>query len=121
MIEKRLFQRIKLGIPCLVYSNSNEYMGVIDNISENGVAILVNKDDMGQVADINDRLYVTGLDKDDVVQFYVDVRRIEERDSKVLIGTHVINSGEIRPFVHEKRLKKLKDMMMDHEGVIPLD
>lgn len=49
----------------------------------------------------------------------MDVRRIEEREDKVLIGTYVINGAEIRNFVHEKRLEKLKDMMMGHEGQVP--
>lgn len=101
---------------CLIYSNNREYMGVIDNVSENGIAIQVDKADIQQDIALNERFYVTGLDKDDVIQFYVDVRRIEEREDKVLIGTHVINGAEIRNFVHEKRLEKLKDMMMGHEG-----
>lgn len=112
MEEKRLYSRLKSGMPCLIYSNNKEYVGVVDNISENGIAIYLDRGDQPQKLDLNGQFFVTGLDEDDVVQFHVDVRRISEKDGKVLIGTHVINSDEIGPYVHEKRLEILKKKCM---------
>ena len=109
MDEKRYYSRLKSGISCLVYSDGKEYVGVIENISEYGIAILLDKKDLVQEINLDERFTVTGLDVEDVIQLYVDVRRIEEKDDKVLVGTHIINHTEIAPYVHEKRLEKFKN------------
>ena len=109
MDEKRYYSRLKSGISCLVYSDGKEYVGVIDNISEYGIAILLDRKDLEQEITLGERFTVTGLDVEDVVQFYVDVRRVEEKDDKVMVGTHIINHSETETYVHEKRLEKFKN------------
>lgn len=110
MDERRNFSRIRSGISCLVYSESSESVGVVENISESGIAIRIQREAVRHDFRKGETIMATGLDAADVVQFELEIMRLEEADDHIIIGAHIINSHDVEPYVYEKRLELLKNI-----------
>ena len=110
MNERRNFSRIRSGISCLVYSENSESVGMVENISESGIAIRIQQEAAHHDFRIGETIMATGLDETDVVQFELEIMRLEKSDDHIIIGAHIINSHDVEPYVHEKRLQLLKEI-----------
>ena len=114
MEERRIFSRIRSGILCLIYSENSETVGVVENISESGIALRIKREEAKHDFRSGDMIMATGLDTSEVVQFELEIRRIEEFEDHIIIGAHIINSHDVEPYVHEKRLELLKEICMNN-------
>ena len=103
--ERRIYSRLKSGVACLVYTGSVEMTGVIDNISETGIAVVINKADLKHDFRVGERIKVTGLDAEEVLQLEIEIVRLEDRDTALLLGAHIFNHREIEPYVNRKRME----------------
>ena len=112
MNERRIYSRIGSGIACLIYSGNRESLGLIDNISETGLALRIEKKNDGQEFRLGDTIMATGLDTEDVLQFELEIMRVEETEDYILIGAHIVNGHDVEPYVHEKKLELLKKIYL---------
>ena len=110
MDERRIFSRIGSGISCLIYSGNSETTGSIENISESGIALRVEKDNMGHEFVVGDTIMATGIDLDEILQLELEIMRIDESEDHILIGAHIVNGHDVEPYVHEKKLELLKSI-----------
>ena len=105
IMERRIYSRLESGMQCLIYKDNKEMNGIVDNVSESGVAILIRPEDIKCEIDIGDRVNITGLDADMVIQFHTEVVRFAEKDGYRLIGAKIVNRTEIEPYINKKRVE----------------
>lgn len=106
--EKRLYRRIKVGAKSLVYDGNNEYEGTLKDISENGVGIVVNKED-GEILERSDTLELVVLDDDDIRHINTRVVRSEKRDDSMVIGGRIKNQKDVVDYVRGKETEEYLD------------
>ncbi len=106
--EKRLYRRIKVGAKSLVYDGNNEYEGTLKDISENGVSIVVNKED-GEILERSDTLELVVLDDDDIRHINTRVVRSEKRDGSMVIGGRIKNQKDVVDYVRGKETEEYLD------------
>lgn len=104
-MERRVYSRLESGMQCLVYKDNKEMNGVVDNISESGIAVLIDSDDLKCEINKGDKLNVTGLDADTVIQFHTEVVRLAQKEKFMLVGAKIVNRTEIEPYVNKKRVE----------------
>ena len=117
MDERRIYSRIQSGISCLIYSDNREIVGVIKNISESGLAILIDRKAVLHEFRIGDQIMVTGLDMQEVIQFELEIMRIEEHDDHLILGAHTVNVHDVEPYVFEKKLELLKSIYLKNKSL----
>ena len=103
--ERRIYSRLKSGVSCLVYTGTIEMTGIIDNISETGIAVVIDKKDLKYDFKVGERIKVTGLDSDEVLQLEIEIVRMEEHETSLLLGAHIFNHREIEPYINRKRME----------------
>ena len=104
-MERRIYSRLESGMQCLVYKDNREMNGKVDNISESGIAVLIKPADIICEINIGDKLSVTGLDADTVIQFHTEVVRMADAGEYRLIGAKIVNRTEIEPYINKKRVE----------------
>jgi hypothetical protein len=103
--ERRVYSRLKSGMSCLIYVTNKEIVGIVDNISENGIGITVNREGIADELQVDDRIDVTGLDSEVVVQFEARIVRLTENGDKLEIGALILNQKQIEPYINRKRVE----------------
>lgn len=104
-MERRVYSRLESGMQCLVYKDNKEMNGIVDNISESGIAVLIKPADIKCEINVGDKLNVTGLDADTVIQFHTVVVRMADAGENRLIGAKIVNRTEIEPYINKKRVE----------------
>ena len=104
-MERRSYSRVDLEIACLIYLDNTEMNGMIVNVSECGIALMLRIDDVKRRIDVGDRILVTGVDEEVVCQFEADVIRTETNDGKMLLGARISNRRQVEEFVSNKKVK----------------
>ena len=105
-MDRRTYSRLESGVECLVYMKNKEMDGIVDNISESGMAVLIDTNCIKCEICIGDRASVTALDTGTVVQFNIEVVRIANKNECRLIGAKITNQTEIEPYINRKRVEK---------------
>ncbi|MCR5420376.1 MAG: PilZ domain-containing protein [Lachnospiraceae bacterium] len=113
--ERRNYSRLKSGMSCLVYYNNVEFVGVVDNLSEAGLGILINETEACDLIGVGDKIDVTGLDAEVVIQFEANIARISKMEDKVYIGAQIINQKEIEPYINRKRVELFLGSITDRQ------
>ena len=105
-MDRRTYSRLESGMECLVYMKNKEMDGIVDNISESGMAVLIDINGIKCEICIGDRASVAALDTGTVIQFNIEVVRLANKDECRLIGATIINQTEIEPYINRKRVEK---------------
>ncbi|MCR5590050.1 MAG: PilZ domain-containing protein [Lachnospiraceae bacterium] len=106
-MDRRTYSRLESGVECLVYMKNKEMDGIIDNISESGMAVLIDTNGIKCEICVGDRASVTAIDDTGtVIQFNIEAVRIASKNECRLIGAKIINQTEIEPYITRKRVEK---------------
>lgn len=109
MRDRREYSRINKEIECTVYNNGNEYTGVIENISNNGVGVTIDckLDDIVD-DEIIEIVFCDSLNWNKESYYIciatVLIRKSEISNNKIFIGVKTRNNLE-----NEKRFQKYVD------------
>lgn len=105
LMDRRIYSRLESGMQCLVYKDNKEMNGIVDNMSESGLAVLISENVINCELNKGDWIKVTGLDSDSVIQFDAEIVRFAQKDGCRLIGAKVLNRREIEPYINRKRVE----------------
>ncbi|MCR4787225.1 MAG: PilZ domain-containing protein [Lachnospiraceae bacterium] len=103
--DRRIYSRVNLSIPCLIYINNVEMNGNIVDISETGIGILVEVDEVKHPIQEGDLIMVTGVDDDVVAQFEANVIRKNDKDGSMRIGARIVNQNQVEEFINNEKVK----------------
>ena len=106
--ERREYPRLRVDIPCNIYLNNREYVGVMQDISEQGICIVIDED-IDELC-VGSRISFQFLDKlgnavvEEVFGGVAFVNRVSlTADNKTILGANVHNRS-FYEYVGQKRV-----------------
>ncbi len=109
--ERRVYSRVNLRLQCLIYIDNVEMNGDIVNVSETGIGIVVQVDEVKHTINIDDTIMVTGVNEDAVAQFEAKVIRTVDEDGHLLIGARIVNQKQVEEFINNEKVKAYINMI----------
>ncbi len=103
--ERRIYSRVNLDLQCLIYADNVEMNGEIVNVSETGIGIVVQIDDVKHPINVDDTIMVTGVNDEEVAQFEAKVIRTVDEDGHLLIGARIVNQRQVEDFINNEKVK----------------
>lgn len=119
--DRRFYQRIDVAVDCNIYTDEEEILGKIKDISEDGFQIVVNKEVKiikNQVIEFEfvDKYKYMNEDRLDILTGSAKVIWVEIKNGKTRIGCAFSNDLEIIDYVGRKKVNKYIGLVNSNNG-----